>query len=389
MRIKLTESFIEKVKYNPKGNNIYWDLHFPGFGLYIGKTNYKSFIIYTDITNNSPRKKIRKVIGRADILTIEEAKQRARGIIKAIKYNVNQETNIVKCPNLEKVYRDFIRTKEIRLNTRKMFETALNLVFQDWKDRPINCITKDMVENRFLTISSKTKSGANLYFRFLSSIFSFAIEKYDKVIETNPCSRLKALKMWNRIEPRKGKLYEEDFKPFLAELNDVEKEKNIKKLLMFLLFTGCRLKEGMNLKWDDIDFEHRIITFRNTKNHSTHRLPIGNWLKKNLKELEEETKKDNNVYVFIPQNKKNYEYMVRKKMKEINLITGLTIIPHDLRRTFSSITDHYIGKKYSHYIVKRLLNHTSSDVTANYVSVGIEDLREPMQEIENYILSKV
>ena len=44
----------------------------------------------------------------------------------------------------------------------------------------------------------------------------------------------------------------------------------------------------------------------------------------------------------------------------------------------------------SAYALKRLVNHkTSHDVTGGYIVLGIEQLREPVQKIENYILEKV
>ena len=60
---------------------------------------------------------------------------------------------------------------------------------------------------------------------------------------------------------------------------------------------------------------------------------------------------------------------------------------HDLRRTFASIATVHLERSLSAYTLKRLLNHRSGgDVTAGYVQVGIEDLREPMRQIEDFVL---
>jgi hypothetical protein len=40
----------------------------------------------------------------------------------------------------------------------------------------------------------------------------------------------------------------------------------------------------------------------------------------------------------------------------------------------------------SYYTVKRLLNHKSADVTAGYIQHDIENLREAMQAVTDYIL---
>jgi integrase len=64
--------------------------------------------------------------------------------------------------------------------------------------------------------------------------------------------------------------------------------------------------------------------------------------------------------------------------------TGLWISPHDLRRTFASIAAELLPA----YLLKRLTNHANgADVTLGYVIKSVSDLREPMQKVENAILS--
>jgi hypothetical protein len=56
-----------------------------------------------------------------------------------------------------------------------------------------------------------------------------------------------------------------------------------------------------------------------------------------------------------------------------------------LRRTFSTIAE---SIDIPAYAIKRLLNHKmKSDVTAGYIVMDVERLREPMQKITDYILS--
>ena len=59
---------------------------------------------------------------------------------------------------------------------------------------------------------------------------------------------------------------------------------------------------------------------------------------------------------------------------------------HDLRRTFATIAE---SMGLSAYAIKQALNHrtSASDVTAGYVQVTPERLRDPMQRIETFILS--
>jgi integrase len=57
---------------------------------------------------------------------------------------------------------------------------------------------------------------------------------------------------------------------------------------------------------------------------------------------------------------------------------------HDLRRTFITVAE---GMDISTYTLKRLLNHKDRrDVTAGYIVLNVERLREPMQRIATFIL---
>lgn len=57
---------------------------------------------------------------------------------------------------------------------------------------------------------------------------------------------------------------------------------------------------------------------------------------------------------------------------------------HDLRRPFITIAE---SLDIPSYALKRLVNHKmANDVTAGYIVAGVERLRQPMQNITDYIL---
>ena len=71
-------------------------------------------------------------------------------------------------------------------------------------------------------------------------------------------------------------------------------------------------------------------------------------------------------------------------------IAGVTWRPHDLRRTFVTVAE---SLDVSPYAIKALVNHAGAerqrpgDVTAGYVSLGVERLRAPMQRITDRLLA--
>ena len=129
------------------------------------------------------------------------------------------------------------------------------------------------------------------------------------------------------------------------------------------------------------------MTFDITKNHRKHVLPMGYWLENFIKGLCEGLKDDD--YLLPAGNKSGHIKDHRKIIQEISQESGIDFTLHDLRRTFTTIVDHYLTKSFSKYVIKRLLNHSQNDdVTAGYVSFDIEPLREPMQMVEDFILAQ-
>jgi integrase len=71
-------------------------------------------------------------------------------------------------------------------------------------------------------------------------------------------------------------------------------------------------------------------------------------------------------------------------MKKIIKKSEVSFTLHDLRRTFITVAE---GLDISAYALKRLLNHKMNhDVTAGYIVMDVERLREPMQMISKHLL---
>ena len=49
---------------------------------------------------------------------------------------------------------------------------------------------------------------------------------------------------------------------------------HVRPLFLFLMLTGCRVSEAINLKWRDVDLEARWLVLRDTKNGTDRGVPI-------------------------------------------------------------------------------------------------------------------
>lgn len=390
--MKLTKTTVDKMQFTGK-DAFYWDDELKGFGLKVTRTG-KTYIVQARVNCKTVRKKIAEV-GK---LTPDEARKEAKKLLgemaKGIDINLKEKRAKVQNITLQQAYAAYKDTRPLGIRTITDYDGAMKTTFKEWQNKPIISINREMIERKFKAKSKTAPALANLHFRFLRALLNFAMEKYavdgKPLIPSNPCTRLTILKLWNRIERRDTYIKPAQIKSFFYGLtiNDYDKPQiqTAKKQCMFILFTGCRDQEAACLQRCDIDFEDKTVTFKHTKNHHKHVLPLGDWLFQFTKELCEGLAPD--AYLFPANNKSGHIKDHRKAIKEIAEECGINFSLHDLRRTFSSIVDHHLGQSFSPYTIKRLLNHKQNDVTAGYIRFGVDDLRRPMQMIEDYILEQ-
>lgn len=389
--MKLTKTNIDKITYE-KADKFYWDDDVTGFGVKVTKTA-KTYIVQSRVNGKSIRKKI-AVVGT---ITPDEARKQAKVLLgemaKGIDVVAVARKERIKSVTLREAYEDFKKLRPLRESTIIGYNTAIYSTFKDWNNKPLAAISGDMVVKKFKQISVENPYGANLYFRCLRAVINFAMENYSvndvPLLPYNPCNKINRLKIWNRAERRTRCIKPEQLADFFAGLKikaeERQQKQQTKKQCVILLFTGCRDQEIASLQRKNIDFETGCITIETTKNHRKHILPYGKWLGEYLKELCKGLAP--NDYILPANNRCGHLKDHRKACKEIAHDCNIDFSLHDLRRTFASIANNHISGM-TQYTLKKLLNHAEDDVTAGYIQFEPEQLRKPMQEIEDFILKK-
>lgn len=388
---KLTKRTIDAAQSVDKGQSFIWDSELKGFGLRITPSR-KTYIVQNRVAG----KTIRITLGPHGVLTPDQARAEAKirlgEMARGINANLLERNAKIKRVTLIEAYETYIQSRSLSISTLEDYAKAMRSGFADWQNISIQNIKRDMIEAHFRKLSEKSLAQANQMFRFLRALLNFSKEKYtlddgEPLIPSNPCDRLTALKMWHRIDRRTRYLEPHQLKPWFEALLHTESSEcerhTVKDFCAFILLTGCREQEAARLKWADVNLQAKSITFQHTKNHRVHTLPTGKWLTQLLVERQKEAKFE---YVFPANNKYGHVKNHRKSILSIRKHSGVEFTLHDLRRTFASIVNHQLAKSFSMYTIKRLLNHSDGDVTAGYIQFGIEDLREPMQLIESYVL---
>ena len=215
-------------------------------------------------------------------------------------------------------------------------------------------------EKREQEISFRT---ANIETAVLHNFFNYCIEK--GYIDKNPCSGIKKLNELSRLKT----LSDKDINKLIAGSTN----KLTKDLITFLIYTGCRKGEALNLKWDDVDLQNNVIAIKGTKTKYDRYIPISKPLKELLKGIE----KDACLYVFnnngakIGDFKRSFHTACRNAgLKDLRI--------HDLRHVFAS---KMVMNGTSLYITGELLGHRTTQMTKRYSHLVPDTLKKAVDEV--------
>ena len=186
---------------------------------------------------------------------------------------------------------------------------------------------------------------------------------------------------------------------FLEALWDRRKVDNYRTACDYLLLTllwGTRRGEAAPLRWRHriakeealicswVDLEAGWVSFFNTKNGTTHTLPLAPAARRILVLREED---GTSPWVFPARSSKAVQghYLDSKAILHgIKKTGGIEELrTHDLRRTFATVAE----EMTSYAVVKRLLNHRNlRDVTGRYARVDDARLLEELARVERAIV---
>jgi site-specific recombinase XerD len=302
-----------------------------------------------------------------------------------INFKNNQQKSFVpavkpleKFSELEEKVMQYVRSN-FRKGTQNIYSFAFNSFGKILKDKKLNEITSYDIEYykscRLKEVSSTT---CNININTLKSIFNIGI-KFGWCVR-NPVKGIKKINI-----PQKERLSMNE-KEITTLLKVVNRDSTMKNIILFGLYTGCRLNEILNLQWKDVDLKEKIIYIRNkedfkTKTGKTRLIPFGEKLYSVITQM---VQIDNNViklhssetYLFSkPDNGKYSDSYTTHRFKHYIRKAGLPekFHFHALRHTFiTNCIKSGINVNY----VQALAGHSELKTTLNYTYIGIEDLKK-------------
>lgn len=313
-----------------------------------------------------------------------EDKKEAEKIASAIKTDtIRKKHDIPTIINYNDYY--FKELWELYLKSQLITKRAIERKitarkhFIQLENKLISNITRTDIENyqlkrklEILDLSkNKNKREQEVSFRtvnletaILHNFFEFCINK--ELIDKNPAEKIKQLNELSRLKT----LSDTDIDKLIAGATN----KLTKDLITFLIYTGCRKGEALNLKWGNVDLQNNVIAIKSTKTKNDRHIPISEPLKAILDGIK---KNQDSLYVFerngakIGDFKRSFHTACRNAgLKDLRI--------HDLRHVFAS---KMVMNGTSLYITGELLGHKTPQMTKRYTHLVPETLRKAVNDV--------
>ncbi len=207
----------------------------------------------------------------------------------------------------------------------------------------------------------------------LSVIFNLAIDH--ELIASNPMKRVKKLQENNQIERY---LSDEELQHLMLVLKYPEhyaiSNKTIVAIIKFLLLTGVRKREAMDMQWSDVDFTKSTWLLKFNKSGKARHIALNTDAMAILNALPKIS-----TYIFAnPETGKPYND-IRKTFDKVMQCAGISNMRiHDLRHNFASLA---VNSRESLFVVQKLLGHASPQTTQRYAHLQHSTLQNASEKI--------
>ena len=373
------------------------------------------------------------VIGRCDVMSAKVARKKAQPVLMMLGEGVNpndvKKANIAsqieaeanrkaRSLNLQDATEQYNQLKPFKANTLKDQASVLNRNFSDWKKLPLSEITRDMILQRFQVIQKRVsdrrlelnkrwaeegkeekesvnghgRGEAQKAFRYLSAIINSFMNDLvdgDPLLSHNPCMVLKDKKVRKVLQPKNRYLDSSEINQLVDLLSHVHHPdyrgkvgKSEADFVTLLLMTGFRSDEARTMRWDDVDHAEKLFEIKDTKNNTSHRLPMTSATQR-LFARALSRREEGHPFVFPSPRSGMKPASMSRVFDRITFEVGFNFSAHDLRRT-AATTASDLGFDIAK--IGALLNHKKQNVTMGYIQSTIDAQRGILQAIEDAIL---
>jgi len=376
-KMQLTDRKVRELPAPAKGQTIYWDTGLIGFGLLVG-TRARSFIIQV--------KNRRKKIGAPPVMTVTAARARASSEMAKIQQAPERG------PTLREALESYLAAFDAR---GKSPRSAANIryeverQFADWLPRRLESITRKECRERHAAIRGRyTANNAMRHFR---AVFRQAMKVHEVL---GICPTIGVL--WNKESRVRTPIADlAEWRRRIDGFTEVKRD-----ALLTGLYLGVRCGDLTGMAWANADLDAATVRFPTPKGgpDKAFTLPLPAQVVEILRRRRERNPMifgQETPWVFPAWSRREAGRVVQinELRWDITRVDGVPIFGkrascHRLRDSFArACTETKIGI----YETKLLMNHAlpGGDVTAGYLDLSVEYLREKIQAVADHLDRKM
>ncbi|MBI1382571.1 MAG: DUF4102 domain-containing protein [Planctomycetaceae bacterium] len=410
-RLKFTEHSVEKAPLPPDGKPsiLHWDDTFAGFGLRVGSSGARSFIVQKDINGRTRR----VTIGKWPTWRVGQARERARELLVSMDKGIDpaeekrkEAARGVTLDEAINFHQAAMRAKECAPLSIENCRVEITRHLGDWLSRPLSSISRDEVIRRHERVSERGKYSANRVLRLFRTVYNTAARRFPELPETAPTVALTG--RWNkerrRQEPIPWARLGEWARAVDSIANHVRRDLN-----WFILFTGLRATDAKTVRWEHVNLgdEPVLVGTVEIPPGCIHRprpkggedraftVPLSTPALEILKRRRDENHimyGNDQGWAFPSTNSAGRVSHVAQPKEQRYTSDGRKVgvlpSPHRLRDTFATAAEHSgVGKM----ALKILMNHRAAagDVTEGYINHGdIDYLRGRVEMVAAFLLER-
>jgi integrase len=306
-------------------------------------------------------------IGRTDEVTLEQARNKVREL--RAQWTLGTFPKAAQQDKQEMpTFGEFVReTYEPTIRLRKRsFQRDIDLVrlrLSDIVDKRLDEITKlDLIKlHNKLRESGFAAATSNHGLKVARQVLGLAVSL--EILEKNVAVGIPMFAE-NNVQDRS--LSPEELARLLKVLK-TDKNRNVCRIALWLLATGCRYHEALNAEWSQLSIENRVwkIPSPLTKTNTTRVIPLNDVAMEVIAELDTQ---DKYPFLFINSRTHKPYANIHKAWERLRADAGVESCRlHDLRHIFG----HTLASSgESLWIISKLLGHTQSRTSERYSSVS-------------------
>ena len=364
---KLRQDTVRILPYTGEKNAqcIYWDEEIPCFGLRVYPAGRRAYVVTYRVHH---RKRLAN-LGRADALTLAEARRKARAFLGQVADGGDPQAtdDALKAATTVKALVEIYLRKHAMPKKRSADDDERYLnshLVPNLGSRLAVTITPADIADIHCSYGAQHPYAANRFVEVVRKMYRCA-ETWGLVPRgfPNPCTGIE------EFPERKRKLYvTSEQMPVLVRAIDGELNEHARHALWLLLLIGVRKKELLRAQWRDVDWDRRTLAIGRTKNGEPLLAPLSMAAIQRLKLI---PRIEGNPYIICGPLAGEPLKDLHSAWARVRAASGLQELRiHDLRRTVGSWL---VQDGVSLHLVGAVLNHKDPKTTAGYAYFQTED----------------